>query len=188
MKMKSENKRHCAFLRGVNVKGTNMKMSEVCGVFENVGVKDVTSVLASGNIIFSSPGREEEGKHHQSHIKLLLEDAMSAHFDYEAHLFIRSKNEIASILNNNPFTPDPAFHIYSFVGVEGIEKTLLSEFEKSTQTPGEEGRIVSENFYWKIPKGDTLGSEFGKILGRKHLKEAFTSRNMNTMEKVWKRM
>ncbi|HZH55522.1 MAG TPA: DUF1697 domain-containing protein [Sphingobacteriaceae bacterium] len=186
--MKLENVRNCAFLRGVNVRGTNMRMSEVCTVFENEGVKDVTSVLASGNIIFSTSGIEGETGNLQSQIKMQLEKALSTHFDYEAHLFIKTKTEIESILNNNPFTPDPAFHIYSFVGLDGIEKILISEFEKSAKSAGEEGRIISGNFYWKIPKGDTLGSEFGKILGRKHLKDQFTSRNINTIEKVLKKM
>lgn len=55
-------KKYCAFLRGVNVKGTNMKMAEVCKVFQDIGVKDVSSVLASGNIIFSSDDSAENLK------------------------------------------------------------------------------------------------------------------------------
>lgn len=46
--------KYCAFLRGVNVKGTNMKMAEVCEVFKKAGMVEVSSVLASGNIIFAS--------------------------------------------------------------------------------------------------------------------------------------
>ena len=44
--------KYCAFLRGVNVKGTAMKMAEVIEVFKNTGVKNVSSVLATGNILF----------------------------------------------------------------------------------------------------------------------------------------
>jgi uncharacterized protein (DUF1697 family) len=47
-------KKYCAFLRGVNVKGTNMKMTDVCKVFADAGMKNVSSVLASGNILFQS--------------------------------------------------------------------------------------------------------------------------------------
>ena len=46
--------KHCAFLRGVNVNGTAMKMAEVCYVFKKAGMKDVSSVLATGNILFES--------------------------------------------------------------------------------------------------------------------------------------
>jgi len=158
-----------------------MKMAEVCSVFEKADMQDVSSVLASGNILFSS-GRDRQ------ELKSLLEKAMAAHFDYEAFLFVKEKSEIEAILSDNPFSPNPGFHIYGFVGVEGLEKILLTEFEKSGKATGEQGQIAGDNFYWKVPKGDTLGSEFGKILGRKTLKDAFTSRNLNTFEKVLKKM
>ncbi len=173
--------RFCAFLRGVNVKGTNMKMADVCSVFQKAGMRDVSSVLASGNILFSSDKSADE-------LKKLLEKAMSAHFNYEAFLFLKDKNEVETIVGKNPFTADPGFHIYGFVGIDGIEKTLTAEFKKAVKATGEEARTVANIFYWKVPKGDTLGSEFGKILGRKDLKDAFTSRNLNTFEKVLAKM
>ncbi len=173
--------RFCAFLRGVNVKGTNMKMAEACSVFEKQGMENVSAVLASGNILFSSGKNADE-------LKNILENAMSGHFSYEAFLFVKDKVEIGAIFSDNPFETRPGFHIYGFIGVGGIEKTLMEEFEKSEKTEGEEARIVGTNFYWTVSKGDTLGSDFGKILGRKNLKNSFTSRNLNTFEKILKKM
>lgn len=175
------NNKFCAFLRGVNVKGTAMKMAAACAVFENQGLKNVSSVLASGNILFASDKQENE-------LKAMLEKAMSAYFNYEAFLFVKSEDEIKAIVAQNPFTPQPDFHIYGFVGINAIEKTLMQEFEKSEKSVGEEARIVGGNFYWRVPKGSTLDSDFGKILGRKNLKDCFTSRNINTFEKVQKKM
>lgn len=170
----------CAFLRGVNVKGTTMKMTEVCAVFEKAGMKDVSFVLASGNILFLSDKNKDE-------LKTVLEKAMSEHFNYDAFLFLKDKNEIEIICNNNPFETHSEFHIYGFAGISGIEKTLMTEFEKAKKTKDEEAKIVENNFYWKVAKGNTLDSEFGKILSRKALKNTFTSRNMNTFEKVMKK-
>ncbi len=171
----------CAFLRGVNVKGTTMKMAEVCAVFEKAEMENVTSVLASGNIIFSSDKDKTE-------LKTALEKAMSKHFDYDAFLFLKDKKEIETICNKNPFEAHPDFHIYGFAGISGIEKTLMIEFEKGKKAENEEAKIIADNFYWKVPKGNTLESDFGKILGRKNLKNAFTSRNINTFEKVLKKL
>ncbi|ODS83640.1 MAG: hypothetical protein ABS46_05920 [Cytophagaceae bacterium SCN 52-12] len=173
--------RCCAFLRGVNVKGTNMKMAEVCSVFEKQGMRNVSAVLASGNILFSSDKNADE-------LKNILENAMSGHFSYEAFLFVKDKVEIEAVFSDNPFEARPEFHIYGFIGIGGIEKTLVEEFEKSGRAEGEDARIVGTNFYWMVPKGNTLDSEFGKILGRKNLKNSFTSRNMNTFEKILKKM
>ena len=158
-----------------------MKMVDVCALFEKTRVENVSSVLASGNILFSSDKEANE-------LKNVLEKAMSEFFAYEAFLFVKNQKELAEIVGNNPFEASPDYHIYGFIGVEGIENTMLSEFEKSKKVEGEEAKIIRDNFYWKVPKGDTLGSEFGKILGRKKLKDSFTSRNLNTFEKVLKKM
>ena len=170
-------KNFCAFLRGVNVKGTNMKMAEVCKVFSDAGMQNISSVLASGNIIFQSEKDEVE-------LKNILEKAMSGYFSYDAFLFIRNEEEINGIFKNDPFPSKENFHNYIFIGSDKVEETLLQEFEKATKEKGEQGEIVNGIFYWQVPKGQTLGSTFGKILGRKTLKDKMTSRNSNTFEKI----
>lgn len=171
--------KYCAFLRGVNVKGTKMKMAEVCQVFSEAGMSDVSSVLASGNIVFSSDKNQEE-------LKQILEKAMSDHFSYEAFLFIKTDKQTEKIWSGNPFEKDDQLHRYAFVGNKGVENILMEAFIKSPKTENEQAEIVNENFYWQVPKGNTLDSEFGKILGRKNFKDQFTSRNINTFEKILK--
>src|SRR5690606_32734628 len=122
------------FLRGVNVKGTNMKMADVCKVFADVGMTDVSSVLASGNIVFSSERPAAE-------IKPVLEKAMSAHFSYEAFLFIKNESEVKSIFQQNPFKKDENLHVYAFIGLAETEQLLLEEFKNSIKTEHEKGQI-----------------------------------------------
>ena len=171
----------CAFLRGVNLGGAPMKMTDVCSIFEKAGMKDVSSIQESGNILFSSMRSKDEAK-------ALLEKAMSEHFNYDAFLFIKDKAEIESICTKAPFEAREDFHTYCFIGVDGIEKTLIAEFERSAKSQGGEAQVVAGNFYWKVLKGNTLGSEFGKVLGRKSLKSTLSSRNLNTFERVLKKM
>lgn len=168
---------YCAFLRGVNVKGTTMKMKDVCKLFEDSGMNAVSSVLASGNILFSSAKSPDE-------LKSTLEGALSLHFAYEAFLFLKNKKELENIITNNPFESHSDFHIYIFIGIAEVENLLMTAFEKSKKASGERAQIVHKNFYWMVPKGNTLDSEFGKILGQKKLKNVFTSRNINTIEKI----
>lgn len=173
--------KYCAFLRGVNVKGTNMKMAEVCGVFKKAGMDDVASVLASGNIIFTSDKNVGQ-------LKVILEKAMSEHFSYEAFLFIKSQEEIESFRNSNPFGKNDDLYVYTFIGNQEVENILLKEFQNALKTENEDAKTVNGNFYWQVPKGNTLDSGFGKILGRKNLKDQFTSRNINTFEKILKKI
>ncbi|MBW8522631.1 DUF1697 domain-containing protein [Chryseobacterium chendengshani] len=173
--------KYCAFLRGVNVKGTNMKMAEVCEIFKNAGMQDVVSVLASGNIIFTSNKNAED-------LKIILEKAMSEHFNYEAFLFIKSQEEIENFWNSNPFDKNENLHVYAFVGHNEVEKVLMNEFENAAKTEKEDGEIINNTFYWQVAKGNTLDSTFGKILGKKSLKDQFTSRNINTFDKILKKI
>ena len=172
--------KYCAFLRGVNVKGTAMKMENVCNVFLNLGLENVSSVLATGNILFDSDENPEK-------LREILEKSLSAFFNYEAFLFIKTAEEIKKILENLPFGKAEDLHIYSFICENGAENVLLEEFKKINHQKGEEAKIVNQNFYWQIPKGNTLDSEFGKILGKKVFKNIFPSRNINTIEKIVKK-
>ncbi len=181
MVLKQKTMKYCAFLRGVNVNGTSMKMAEVCKVFSDTGIKDVSSVLASGNILFSSDKNVSE-------LKQILEKTMSEYFNYDAFIFIKNEKEIRDILQNNPFSPKENFHNYVFVSTPETEKILMEEFEKSTKTENEKATIIENIFYWQVPKGNTLGSTFGKVLGKKSLKDKMTSRNINTFEKIVKKL
>ncbi|WP_276876616.1 DUF1697 domain-containing protein [Chryseobacterium joostei] len=172
--------KYCAFLRGVNVKGTNMKMADVCQVFKDAGMKEVSSILASGNIVFSSDKSVDD-------LKKILEKAMSEYFSYEAFLFVKSQQETEVFWNSIPFEKNENLHIYAFVGMPGVENTLMEEFQKATQTEDEKAKIVNDIFYWQVSKGNTLDSTFGKVLGKKSLKDQFTSRNINTFEKILKK-
>lgn len=169
--------KYCAFLRGVNVNGTRMQMKDVCKVFAGIGLQNVASILATGNILFETDENPED-------LKLNLEKAMSSSFNYDAHLFIKTETEIQNILNENPFTIDDNFHNYVFVGTEIIGEILIDNFNNCKKNEREEAKLINNNFYWKVIKGETLNSEFGKILGKKSLKNEMTSRNLNTFEKI----
>ena len=48
--------RHVAFLRGVNVGGHKpVKMAELQATFAGLGLKNVRTALAGGNVLFDTP-------------------------------------------------------------------------------------------------------------------------------------
>jgi len=173
--------RFCAFLRGVNVNGTSMKMADVRDVFESAGLSEVSSVLASGNILFSSEKSVNE-------LKISLERAMSDHFKYDAFMFIKTKDEVKQILQDVPFQNDSSSHVYAFIGEDGIDKMLDDEFSKVKASETEKAKVVNHHFYWQNSKGNTVKSDFGKILGNKRYKHLVTSHNINTIEKILQKL
>ena len=116
-----------------------MKMTEVIEVFAEAGMQKVTTVLATGNILFSSNKNKSE-------LKRILEKAMSDYFNYEAFIFLRTEKEVAEILKNNPFQKLEDLHIYVFIGVENIAQLLLEQFKQSTKSESEKGGLSIKPF------------------------------------------
>ncbi len=172
--------RYCAFLRGVNVNGTSMKMMDVVEVFKNVGLDDVCSVLATGNILFSSENKIQD-------LKKVLETELGKRFHYDCFLFIKTKKEVDEIVENSPFSKNVDFHTYCCITEAGKASILMEECSKLTLSEGEEVQCINDIIYWKVKKGSTLDSDFGKLLGVKKFKNLFTSRNINTLEKISKK-
>ncbi len=154
-----------------------MKMAEAVGVFKNQELIKVSSILATGNILF-------ESEENPLKLRKMLEKALSEYFDYEAFLFLKTDVQVKDIFENSPFQKAEKLHIYNYIWENEDENIWIEKFKKVNHQENEEAEIINQNFYWKIPKGNTLDSEFGKILGKKSFKDKFTSRNSNTIEQI----
>ena len=171
----------CAFLRGVNVNGRKVVMSEVCDIFRTAGMGNVSAVLATGNIIFDPPS-DDDGLHD------LLEDALSAHYSEPFHLFVRTSEDLERMVGHDPFDPGADFHVYVVISDPRAGEELEKIFSGIDPAPGERGVIRDGVFYWRVAKGCTLSSGFSGILGRKDMRNRITSRNINTIKKIMSQM
>jgi uncharacterized protein (DUF1697 family) len=86
-----------AFLRAINVGGHNVKMDHLRKLFESLGLSNVETFIASGNVIFDSPAKSAQTLEKQigSHLRASL--------GYEVATFIRSASELADIAHRRPF-------------------------------------------------------------------------------------
>ena len=160
--------KYCAFLRGINVNGVKIKMADLKQNFESHGFADIQTILATGNVIFSS------------------ETAPNLSF-LPVKTFIKTEAQLREIWQAQPLTAKENYHIYVFIADSGFANTAQLEFE-NLGTAAEQAATVDDTFYWQVPVGSTLDSPFGKILGKKQYKELFTSRNINTIERILKKL
>ena len=49
--------RFVAFLRAINVGGRNVKMEQLRRIFESIGLTNVETVIASGNVVFDAKAK-----------------------------------------------------------------------------------------------------------------------------------
>jgi len=167
--------RFVVLLRGVNVRGTNMKMAELADLVRGQGYSEVKTVLASGNVVLESPDAA-------SAIKQTLQSALREHFGYEAWVQVLTTAALAKIVAGYPFEPRDGWHRYvMFTEKAETRDTLLAveldpEIERSAGGPG----VV----YWTVERGYTLGSAMGNAMGAAKHKPWLTTRNLNTVEKL----
>lgn len=89
--------RYAALLRGVAPSLPNMTNEVLRGVFVGLGLADVTSVLASGNILFRSPDPDAPG------LERRIEDALARGLGLSCRTILRTHAELRALLDSDPF-------------------------------------------------------------------------------------
>jgi uncharacterized protein (DUF1697 family) len=90
--------RYVALLRGINVGGKNLiKMADLKASFEDQGFRNVTTYIASGNVLFESPERSA------ARLTQQIEDLISTAFNhYKASVVLRTKAQMRSVVERAP--------------------------------------------------------------------------------------
>ncbi|MHB1518094.1 MAG: DUF1697 domain-containing protein [Acidimicrobiales bacterium] len=87
--------RQVALLRGINVGGRNtVPMAALRDLFVSLGHDDVTTLLQSGNVVFTGSGRAVPGD---------LEAAISEQFAVTCRVIVVSRGELEQVVADNPF-------------------------------------------------------------------------------------
>jgi uncharacterized protein (DUF1697 family) len=90
--------RYVAFLRGINLGNRRIKNVELVAHFEAIGLEDVATFRASGNVVFVDPAGEAESK-----LQKRLETELDERLGYDVAVFLRSAAEVAAIGARKPF-------------------------------------------------------------------------------------
>ena len=95
--------RFVAFLRAINVGGRTVKMEQLRRIFESIGLANVETVIASGNVVFDCKG-QECGKAIEKKLQAKLEKSLG----YTVGTYVRSMEELmAAIATCKPFKKIP---------------------------------------------------------------------------------
>ena len=167
--------RYVALLRGVNVRGTTMKMADLADVVRGLGYDDVKTVLASGNVLFETQDAAAASKDK-------LEAALRKRFEYEAWVHVLTLDAVQRIADAYPFARSPDRHAYVvFILKPEVRDELLAV---KLDPKVEQAKAGDGVVYWSVPKGDTLDSAMGKAQAAARHKPWLTTRNLNTVEKL----
>jgi len=166
---------YVALLRGVNVGGVNLKMADLAEVVRGVGYDDVTTVLASGNVLFTT-------RDAASTAKQTLESALRTRFGYDAWVHVLTLDAIRTIIAAYLYPRSAERHAYV---VFAVKPEVRSELLAVELDPAIEQAMAGDGvIYWSVPKGNTLDSAMGKAQSKASYKPWITTRNLNTLERL----
>ncbi|MHA6759634.1 DUF1697 domain-containing protein [Streptacidiphilus sp. PAMC 29251] len=93
-----------AFLRAVNVGGRKAPMAQVRELFAELGLEDVRSYIASGNVFFTLPeAGSAPSSAERAALTLAIEEKLRAGLGIDVPVMLRTASELAATLQAAPF-------------------------------------------------------------------------------------
>lgn len=137
-----------ALLRGINLGKRQVKMAELRAIVEGAGYEDVSTLLASGNLVLSA---KEKGAKLETALEELILDGLGLKTD----VFVRDAAQIAAIIAANPFKAftktAPTFMVVNFMRTSA-SAAEMGAMQRSSLT-GEEIAQGKNCLYIKFPHG-----------------------------------
>ena len=165
---------YIALLRGINVGGKRMKMAVLRDALTGIGLSDVQTILASGNVIFRSEENQET-------LVTNIENAIHATFGFESKIIIRTPQQIEAAIAKNPFNvaevETKLLHVNFLRNAPAEEK--IATFQQSHEGIEQVHIFDEEVFIYFVD-----GSARSKLNIEKSLDVIGTARNWNTVLKL----
>lgn len=165
-----------ALLRGINVGGhKKVPMAELRQHLTKAGLKEVSTYIQSGNVIFKSPLEQKE-------LEDIISKCISDHFGFEVPVLIKTAEEIRNIIDKCPFSKEKIEAAYFTIFSKAPDKSSLEEARLKTY-PGEELVLTSDCIYYFSDMGFGK-SKYDVSFFERKLKITTTTRNYRTMMKL----
>ena len=170
--------KYAAFLRGINVGGkTSIKMEALREVFAALGFENVKTYIQSGNVVF------ETGETDDAKLEAKIAAAIEKEF-FKTPVMVRSVEDIAKIVENNPFAgeefEDKLFHVV-FLAERLSDEKAAQLLAKNRED--EKFAVRSREVYCLLKRG-VADSLLGKKYIDNKLKTPATARNWRTVNKI----
>jgi uncharacterized protein (DUF1697 family) len=169
--------RWVALLRGVNVGGVTVKSAQLADVFRSLGLDEVKTVLASGNVLFTTAQTDP------STLTERIEKALSENFGYAARVVLVKQTVLAAVTAAYPF--DEVDDKQPYV-IFSSDPAVFQSLGDGTDLDDTVERIAPGDgvLYWEVRRGLSTDSDFSKRTTRYKGDAVTTTRNLRTLRKL----
>ena len=160
---------YVALVRAVNVSGTGkLPKEELKAMGEACGFENVRTFINSGNLLFTSDLAEPT-------VQKRMEEELAAYFGKPTAVYVRSAQEMAEAVKNNPFADDKPSRVMAHFIDETPANSMIDE---ARGVQGERLALGPRLIY--VSYGEGIGKTRLKLPAVKQ----GTARNMNSVAKI----
>jgi len=173
--------KYIAILRGINVGGNRkILMKDLFVLFEEMGFQKVETYIQSGNVVF-----EANQKLSNADLELKIQSAINEKFGFEVSVIVRSADEWAESIANNPFWKEVNADIdrLHLTCLKEIPSPALLEKIKEYQFLPDRFEIIGKDVYVFCAAGYGTSKLTNPFFESK-LKVPATTRNWKTVLKL----
>jgi uncharacterized protein (DUF1697 family) len=167
--------RRVVFIRAVNVGGAKLPMAELRALAESLGATDVSTYIASGNLLCTPKGAPAK-------FDRALEKAIEDDYGYFREVISRTPAQLRAALDAHPF--DVVEDRYSYVYILAGKPTAkaVKAFE-ATEFADADVKVIGEDLHIRYRDGAGRSDLDAKTIA-KALGVQGTGRNLNTVRKL----
>ncbi len=173
--------RYVAFLRAINVGGHIVKMDRLCELFGEMKFESVSTVIASGNVIFDADPKSAHQL--EGMIGRRLRDALG----YDVVTFVRTAAEVIALAGYEPFPRGDLDAPGVTLMVVFLQTRPSDDAQRrlmALRTESDEFHVAEREAYWLCRTKTSESLVFKKGSIEKVLGVPGTARNINTVRKI----
>jgi len=175
--------RYVAFLRAVNVGGRVVKMDRLRALFEELKLRRVETVIASGNVVFDA------GSGDAAALERRIERHLERALGYEVATFVRTPSELAAVAGHEPFPQLDRLEAGRDLWIGFLRAPPAADVERAVlalETDVDRFRVTGRELYWRRlvrnMESLRLGARLERVLGA-----PMTMRNVTTVRRLAER-
>ncbi|HEY6815076.1 MAG TPA: DUF1697 domain-containing protein [Croceibacterium sp.] len=173
---------YVALLGSINVGGNRLKMDELRAALEAEGFAKVQTVVASGNVLF------EHDKEPDAALGQRISEVIKDRFGINSFAAVRSKAEIRSAIEHNPFAKDGERRfVHTIFLAEPLDRAAFETFAKAYDGP-ERLAAGAREFYVDYAEGVGRSKLDPAMAKAKPVKGRATARNLRSLQRILDKM
>ena len=167
---------YVAFLAGINVGGRRVTMDRLRTSFEKLGYDDVSTFIASGNVIFKGSGAARA-----------MEQRIATHMERElgfsVNVFVRSASALAKAVAATPFAWPKSGETVAVGFMATAPSAAAKKATGALSTKQDRFVVIGKELHWHARGGLGQTSVSGNAI-TKALGQPFTVRNIKSLRKL----